>query len=237
MNRAGIDDASAWAAFWSVSPDSKCVQVEARDFIERLSVAVPLDGSEIVLDFGCGFGHVARELAPSVQRIDVWDASPLALAAARRQVAGLSSARVDLTDPSADPTGEYDLVLVNSVVQYLTVPDLSTWLSRWRAMLRPAGRIVIADVPCGATSTPRETLGWIVFCARRHVLRSALAHGASSARRYRTASQQAPLLQLEWADLDRMAHAAGLALRPLPANLSHRPRRLSMVLVRADEPR
>ena len=42
--------------------------------------------------------------------------------------------------------GSLDLVVVNSLVQYLSLDELRRLLATWRAKLKPEGRLVLADV-------------------------------------------------------------------------------------------
>ena len=39
-----------------------------------------------------------------------------------------------------------DVILVNSVIQYMSAEELSQWLGRWSHMLLPGGSLVISDI-------------------------------------------------------------------------------------------
>src|SRR6185503_8738757 len=97
---------------------------------------------------------VTSLLAPLVDEIWWWDQSNNMRAAAERNTAGLANARFcDLSAmPSAGPRGSlcggapFDLILVNSVVQYMSPAEIWEWLGQWRSMLAPKGRLVLSDL-------------------------------------------------------------------------------------------
>ena len=130
---------------------------EALEYVRRLASVVGLAADQVVLDFGGGLGFVAETLAPMVGAVWWWDPSPAMQAAALRRLAPVPNARLApalaVTAAPAAPL-RFDLILVNSVVQYMTARELGAWLGVWRRLLRPAGRIVLSDLVRRATSSP-----------------------------------------------------------------------------------
>src|SRR5687768_3773292 len=120
--------------------------VEARDYVARLRREVPVRRTDRVLDFGCGFGHVVELLAPSVAAVGFWDAAEVMRRATAERTTTLPTvAPVDLGGPVPDDAvGTVDLLVANSVVQYMTADELAGWLPRWRTLLAPGGRIVLS---------------------------------------------------------------------------------------------
>ena len=51
-----------------------------------------------------------------------------------------------------------DLIIVNSVLQYVSVSEFTELLARWRKILKPEGRLVLADV-----IHPRNTMAGDTF--------------------------------------------------------------------------
>ena len=222
--------APRWDGYWEGVEHRHIFAVEARDHVRRLRRAVPLTAGSRVLDFGCGFGHVAQLLAPLVSEVGVWDAAERMRRATADRTAGLPSVvPVDLSDPGARP-GPFDLVLANSVVQYMDRGDLADWLVRWRGMLAPQGRIVLSDIPVPDASAATELVGMLRFAARNGFLLRAVRDGAAEALRYARSRGDAQLLTPTPDDVAALARPAGLAVRVLPDNLTHRAHRLTVEL-------
>lgn len=229
--RAEQPAAVSWDGYWEGVEHRHIFAVEARDHVERLRRAVPLAPDARVLDFGCGFGHVAELLAPLVGEVAVWDAAERMRAATARRTAALPS--VVAVDPSGPERREFDLVVANSVVQYMDRDELARWLARWSGMLAPGGRIVLSDIPVPGGSAVVELVGVLRFAARHRFLLRALRDGAAEALRYARSRGGAQLLTPTPDDLAALARPAGLVARVLPANLTHRAHRLTVELTAA----
>ena len=107
-----------------MSDNQQIFREQSDDYVRNLESAIELDQRARVLDFGCGFGFVAELLAPRVGELFLWDASANMRRRARVKVAGCRNIRfLDLSDTQASRRDlRFDLILVNSVVQYMT-PD------------------------------------------------------------------------------------------------------------------
>lgn len=223
--------APGWSAYWNGIDDKKIFAEEARDHVARLRAAVPLRTTDVVLDFGCGFGHVVELLGPLVREVAFWDAAENV----RRIAAGRTehvphAVEVDLSDARTLPIARYDLVIATSVIQYMRRDELALWLASWRSMLRPEGRIVLSDVPTPDLSGLSELTDMLAFAARHGFLLEALRDGVREARRYSRTRHLADLLRLTPDDLVALAAEAGLVGERLSANLTHRAGRFTVVL-------
>ena len=116
-----------------------------------------IDPRARVLDFGCGFGHVAEMLSSRVEELFLWDASANMRSHARLKLDGQRNIKfLDLSDPKTPPHDLcFDLILVNSVVQYMTLDEFSTWLITVAQMLAPGGR------DCCLRSNPARLSGYL----------------------------------------------------------------------------
>jgi SAM-dependent methyltransferase len=223
---------SGWQQFWADPLDGAHLEAEARYFARNLRLLRRFDGTERVLDFGCGAGYVAREIASHVGSVDLWDASPTA----RRQAAGELRHRnvrvLDDLDPESAIGDRYDLIIVNSVVQYMTERELRCWLYAWSRFLRPLGQVIVADVAFEPPNVPRELAEWVWFCARHGVLLPAVRFAWRSQAKYRAALAGEGLYVHERSAWDGLTVDAGLRLDLADANLTLRKRRATLVLSR-----
>ncbi|HEU4558250.1 MAG TPA: AMP-binding protein, partial [Longimicrobium sp.] len=116
------------------------------DTVNRILALRP----ERVLEIGCGTGLLLFRVAPPTRAYHATDFSGVVLEHVRRHAAGLP--QVSLSEGEADDLAEFagagfDLVVINSVVQYF--PDLGYLLrvlDGAAAVLRPGGRIFVGDV-------------------------------------------------------------------------------------------
>lgn len=129
---ATYDDAMAW---W---PDARA---------EELGFAVELadpTGGERLLDVPAGGGYLADHLPSDVTYQALEVSAPFA---ARARERGLDVATGPL-DGSSLPPGEVDVLV--SLAGTHHEPDLSRLLTGWSRLLRPGGRLVVADVVAGS---------------------------------------------------------------------------------------
>jgi SAM-dependent methyltransferase len=105
-----------------------------------------------VLEVGCGTGLVLFRVAPEAARYVGTDFSPVALDLVRRETASRGLAQVELARRTADDwtgvaPGSFDLVVLNSVVQYFPGVDyLLRVLEEAVRAVRPGGAVFIGDV-------------------------------------------------------------------------------------------
>jgi 2-polyprenyl-3-methyl-5-hydroxy-6-metoxy-1,4-benzoquinol methylase/ribosomal protein S18 acetylase RimI-like enzyme len=230
---AAVNDAADWRSYWEQIEDRQEVfRAEARDHIARLRRLVAVDRGTRTLDFGCGFGFAAEQLAPHVASIALWDGAANVRRRARARIAWLPNVELaDLSNPDdAEAAPAYDLITVHSVVQYMSEAELCEWLTRWKRMLRPNGRLVLSDLIQPGASALRELLDYLAFSARAGFLGDALVGGMREFANYFGARSSRPLLQVDATRLEEWAARAGLEVTWLPENLSHRRFRRTAIL-------
>lgn len=95
------------------------------------------------VDLGAGLGALAVELAPRCRALLALDASPTAVAAARRRLAHLPQAQARVAVlPDDLPPVPFDLVVASEILYYLDRPALDAVLGWLRMALVPGGRVV-----------------------------------------------------------------------------------------------
>lgn len=233
---------AAWATFFDrLRPDSPLYREQSSVYVDALTAAIDVRRTDRVLDFGCGFGFVARLLAPHVSEFWFWDASENMRAEARRNTADLPNARLCEVPAALSGDGDrivwqgpsFDLILVNSVVQYMAREELWAWLGRWAAMLARDGKLVLSDLIPPNHGSASDVADLLRLGARNGSTLRAAADAVGGFRNYWRTSRSVPLLRLDRGELGRQANASNLDVVVLPANLTHLRKRWSAVLRRA----
>jgi SAM-dependent methyltransferase len=219
----------SWNEYWDHLESGDLLFREYSDeYVAKLLAEVPLHSRTRVLDFGCGYGFVASALAPRVSSIAAWDRSPLMRSRASAMLKTHANAcLIDLSQ--AAPAERFDLIIVNSVVQYMTSAEFDLWLERWRDLLVESGRLVLSDLPLAQT-TWVDIIDILRFSGRRRILLRTLREASIEFRRYRKTCAAQPLTQINRDDLCRRAGAAGFAVAFMKRNLTHLTHRTTALL-------
>lgn len=127
---------------------------------EQLGLLV-LEGSERVLDVGCGDGKITAQIAARVPRGSVLgvDASHnmIAFASGRFGPPSHPNLRFEVADVRALPyRSEFDLVVSFNALHW--VPEQDAALRCLRAALKPGGRAVLRFVPAGARKSLEDVI-------------------------------------------------------------------------------
>ncbi len=124
-----------------------------------------LPPTAVVGDLGCGSGRIAAALAPFVSSVIAVDASSEMLSVARERLTGFSNVHLHEGSLEALPieSGTLDLALVVHVLHHVPEPALA--LAEAARVLKPGGRLVVADVLPHARTEYRRTMGhiWLGF--------------------------------------------------------------------------
>jgi SAM-dependent methyltransferase/DNA-binding transcriptional ArsR family regulator len=119
----------------------------------------------IVGDLGCGSGRIAAALAPFVGAVVAVDSSSEMLAVARERINGTGNVRICEGSLEALPIDDatLDLALVVHVLHHVPEPALA--LAEAARVLKPGGRLLVADVLPHARQEYRRTMGhiWLGF--------------------------------------------------------------------------
>jgi len=116
---------------------------------ELMHLLAPFVRGTVVLDYGCGYGVAAFELAKHASRVIAVDVSELMIEEVRRRVAQQRVANIDPVCLGDRPEaaleirdGTVDVVYSNDVVEHLHPDDMRDHLALAGRLLRPGGLYV-----------------------------------------------------------------------------------------------
>ena len=129
--------------------------------------AVPalLDESWVVGDLGCGTGQVSAALAPFVARVVAVDRSGDMLQTARRRLRDLPNVEVRRGELEALPIADAELDAAALLLVLHHLPDPAAALAETARVLRPGGRVLVADMLPHDREEYRQQMGhvWLGF--------------------------------------------------------------------------
>lgn len=128
-----------------------------------------------VLDYGCGEALSAGKVAAATGHLYLCDGAPLVCRRLTERFAGIGNLTV-LAPEEMDriPAGSIDLIVVNSLIQYLKRPELEAALAVWRSKLSANGRLLIADVIPGNVGPLTDASALLGLAAANGFLLAAL---------------------------------------------------------------
>jgi SAM-dependent methyltransferase len=140
----------SWIEFWDgehaiyVNDRHKLLHARAvgRDIVRRIPTP-----HAAVLDYGCGEALYATDVAAHCRRLVLCEAAQGVRENLAQRVAGV--ANIEVVEPPGAAQlapGTIDLLVANSLVQYLKRDELTALLRLWREKLRPDGALIVADV-------------------------------------------------------------------------------------------
>lgn len=230
--------AKEWITYFDRLKESSLHRAQSALYVRSLIAEVGVNRNQRVLDFGSGFGSVVALLAPLVAEVGWWDPSPNMRAATGRTTSDIDNVRLyDLSAPPPEPQGRsdrnevaFDLILVNSVAQYMTPAELWAWVGGWGRLLAPDGQIVLSDLISPDHGPFSDVVDLFLFGVHHGSPFRAAKQALGDVGEYRRTSRAVPLVRVAAQDLIRHASNAGLETLVLPRNLTHFTKRWSAVL-------
>jgi SAM-dependent methyltransferase len=230
----------SWREFWDadtpiyVSERHRLLHYRqvARGITEAIAeLPHPPPGGPVVLDEGCGEASYAGDVAAHCSRLYLCDAAATVrdrLVARFAQTAGIT-----VLDPAgvADiPSASVDLIVANSLVQYLTPSEFASALALWRRALKQEGRLLIADVLPKGLSPATDALALLRFGAQGGFLFAALGGLARTALSdYRKLRAELGLATYDEGEMIALLAEAGFEARRRRPNLGHNRARMAFL--------
>lgn len=185
----------------------------------------------VVLDHGCGEALSADRVAAQSTRLILSDTAPLVrerLTTRFADTPGITVAAPEEVEQLAD--GSLDLVIANSLLQYLTGDELFALLGLWKSKLKSTGVLVIADVLPRDLSPVGDALALLRFAGRGGFLIAALIGLVRTALSdYRKIRQDLGLAHYDAAEMIALLGKAGYAATRRTPNLGHNDARMTFI--------
>jgi ubiquinone/menaquinone biosynthesis C-methylase UbiE len=123
-----------------------------------------------------------------------------------------------------------DVVVMNSVAQYMTAEELDSAFATIRRLLKPGGRLVVGDVLRPEVGMMSDVIALLRFAGAYGFLRDALIGLASTALSdYRQLRSRIGLQRYSEKDMIAKLAASGLTASRVAVNIGHNPWRMTFV--------
>ena len=201
-------------------------QLIARDIIGYIGAS-----DAVVLDYACGEALFAAKVAEACGLLYLVEPAPGVRGRLIARFAPNTKIRVrSLEDLRKMAEQSIDLVVMNSVTQYMTEQELDSALATIRRLLKSSGRLVVGDVLRPEVGMLRDVIALLRFAARNGFLRDALIGLISTALSdYRQLRSQIGLQRYSETELIAKLARNGFTAARVQVNIGHNPWRMTFV--------
>ncbi|QPF86031.1 methyltransferase domain-containing protein [Bradyrhizobium genosp. L] len=185
----------------------------------------------VVLDYACGEALSAAKVTDACARLYLAEPAPgvrgrLAARFASNSKIGVRS----LDELKQMDAASIDLVVMNSVAQYMTPQELDSAFEVIHRLLKPAGRFVLGDILRPEVGMIRDVTALLRFAATHGFLRHAAIGLVSTALSdYRELRTRIGLQRYREDEMIAKLGAAGFRAARAPRNIGHNPWRMTFV--------
>jgi ubiquinone/menaquinone biosynthesis C-methylase UbiE len=201
-------------------------QIIARDIIGYIS-----SPDAVVLDYACGEALSATKVADACAKLYLAEPAPGVRGRLIARYAPNTRIRVrSLDDLRNMDEKSVDLVIMNSVAQYMTAEELDSALTVIRRLLKPTGRLVVGDILRPEVGMGRDVLALLKLARAHGFLKDALYGLASTALSdYRQLRTRVGLRRYGEREMIAKLAAAGFTASRATRNIGHNPWRMTFV--------
>lgn len=233
--QGGPPGAADWRAWWNAPQrlfaNERHLRIHYAQLADGIIAALPAARPLVVLDYGCGQALDAARVAGAAGLLLLYDTAPVVRAAlAERHRAAANVAVLDERGLAGVAAGSVDMIVVSSVIQYMTRAEFTALLQRWCGWLKPGGRLLLADVIPPEAGMAQDVAALLALAWRNGFLGAALAGLARTTfSGYRRLRRDRGLSVYDEADILALLERAGFAGRRHPANLHPNQARMTIV--------
>jgi SAM-dependent methyltransferase len=223
-----------WIDFWNgettIYVNSRHRAAHYRQIAEGIVRNVPGQDAR-VLDYGCGRALSAGLVADACGHLYLCDGAESVRAALSEQFRQRADVTVLAPDGiSSIPDGSIDLLVVNSVVQYLSLDEFRDALAVWLRKLSGDGTLMLADIIPPGRGALADAAALLTFAARNGFL---FAAGTGLVRTffsdYRRVRSRLGLQTFDEARMIELLKSFGFAAHRHLPNLGHNTGRMAFV--------
>lgn len=223
-----------WVKFWnsehSIYVNARHLDLHYRDVADRILELSPAAQANL-LDFGCGEALHADRVAATCGQLWLCEAASRVRDHLRMRFGKLANVRVIAPEElSTVPARSLQLIVANSVAQYLTRDEFDALLRTWRGLLADDGRLIVADVVPPGISPASDALALLRYAFDNGFLLAAVAGLLRTAfSPYRRIRSRVGITTYAEDEITARIAAAGFHVERLPFNIEHQPARISFV--------
>jgi len=185
----------------------------------------------VVLDYACGEALAAAKVADGCSTLFLAEPAPGVRGRLIARYAPNTKIRVRSLDELKNMAGKsIDLVVMNSVAQYMTPNELDSALAVIRRLLKPTGRLILGDILRPNVGMPIDVLALLRFAAKCGFLKDALIGLLSTALSdYRQLRTRLGLQRYSEKDMVAKLVRSGFSAERARVNIGHNPWRMTFV--------
>jgi ubiquinone/menaquinone biosynthesis C-methylase UbiE len=233
----------SWLSYWDAPNKSYVNERHKRAHYDVLFDGVrrfvPTAPGSVVLDWGCGDALAAERIADLCGgTVLLYDPANSTRERLRRLHGTHPRIRVlDDAAMSSVAPDTVDLVVVNSVIQYLQEQQLAGALTLFHRVLRPGGALLLGDVIAPGTPTLRHVTTFLKFASTRgFLLPAAIGLASTYVSPYRRLQRDVGLAAYAPDQMIAMLRRHAFVADQLPRNIAVSPHRSAYVARKASTP-
>lgn len=226
-----------WRDFWnhnhSIYVNARHKALHYANIAKDLAPFIPSPDAA-VLDYGCGEALAAPQLAALCGKLYLFDGASNVEASLRHRYAGSDKIAVlSEADLKALPEGALDMVICNSVLQYLTLDECRDFVQLAWHKLKLDGCLVVADIIPPYVDAASDTMALLEFSLRGGFFLAALRGlVATYFSRYRKLRTEVGLTSFAIPDMQRLLSTNGFEAKRLTHNIGHNQARMTFLAKR-----
>lgn len=228
-----------WCTFWNgqttIYVNELHRQVHYRHIAADIAALLPASDLR-VLDYGCGEAIHANIVAARCRRLVLCDAASTVrdgLASRFRKSINISVAAPE--DVAALGDGTFDVIIVNSVLQYVTPSHLGPLVAQWRRLLSAEGTLVLGDLIPRDVGALTDAAALMQFARANGFLIPAIAGLFKTFfSDYRRKRAELGLLRFDEEEVLDLLKGCGFVARRQSRNIGHNPARMTIVATTND---
>lgn len=223
---------NVWIDFYdsshSIYVSPRHAEIHFRTIADDIVALIPSPDA-LVIDYSCGEAFSAPRVAAACGRLVLAEPAPGVRSRIERRSAYVTNIEVcSLEALDSSFVGAADLVVMNSVAQYMTNDEFDAALARIRRLLKPTGVFVLGDVVQPGVGLITDASALLRFAAKHGFLKDAIVGLIRTAlSEYRKMRQRIGLSAHSETDVLRRLGAVGLEGRREAKNIGHNPARMT----------